>query len=69
MLYAGLFGSGEAAELTLAAGRHAWVQVARGKLRVNGRELAAGDGAAISDVSKLSVEGIEDAEVLAFDLA
>ena len=69
VLYAGLFGSGEAAELTLAAGRHAWVQVARGKLRVNGRELAAGDGAAISDVSKLSVEGIEDAEVLAFDLA
>ena len=69
VLHAGLFGQGESAELTLAAGRHAWVQVARGKLRVNGRELDAGDGAAISDVSKLSIEGVADAEVLVFDLA
>ena len=69
VLYAGLFDQGESAQLTLAEGRHAWVQVARGSVRVNGQELAAGDGAAISEVTKLELEGIERAEVLVFDLA
>lgn len=69
VLYSGLFDQGESAELTLAAGRHAWVQVARGSVRLNGQELAAGDGAALSDVAKLELEGIERAEVLVFDLA
>jgi quercetin 2,3-dioxygenase len=71
VLYAGLFEQGEAAELTVAAGRHAWVQVARGKVRLNGQELSAGDGAALSDTSKLSFEGVgsDSAEVLVFDLA
>jgi redox-sensitive bicupin YhaK (pirin superfamily) len=69
VLYAGLFGSGERAELTLSTARHAWVQVVRGTLRVNEQELNAGDGAAISEVSKLSVEGVDNAEVLVFDLA
>ena len=68
-VYAGLFGANERAELALAKGRHAWVQVARGKLSVNGRELAAGDGAALSDESLVRIEGLDDAEVLVFDLA
>ena len=45
-LYAGLFGQGENADLTLSPGRYAWVHVVRGKLSVNGQELEAGDGAA-----------------------
>ena len=69
VLYSGLFDRGESAELALAPGRHAWVQVARGRLRVNGQDLAAGDGAAVSDVSKLQLEGIDASEVLVFDLA
>jgi redox-sensitive bicupin YhaK (pirin superfamily) len=69
VLYSGLFDQGESAELVLAAGRHAWVPVARGSVRLNGQELAAGDGAALSDVTKLELEGIERAEVLVFDLA
>src|SRR5579863_3192007 len=32
----------------LAAGRHAWVQVASGAIELNGMALAAGDGAAVS---------------------
>jgi len=36
-------------ELPLAKGRHAWVQIARGKAKVGGRELKSGDGAALSD--------------------
>lgn len=68
-LYAGLFGEGQSADHALAPGRHAWVHVARGRVRVNGQELSAGDGAALSDEAKVHVEGIEGGEVLVFDLA
>jgi redox-sensitive bicupin YhaK (pirin superfamily) len=68
LLYAGLFTAGESSELALAPGRHAWVQIARGQARVNGRELRAGDGAAVSDERELRIEGVEDAELLVFDL-
>jgi redox-sensitive bicupin YhaK (pirin superfamily) len=69
VLYSGLFERAETAALTLAQGRHAWVQVARGSVRVNGQELSAGDGAALSDVTKIELEGIDRSEVLVFDLA
>ena len=69
MLYAGLFDGGESAELTLRGGRHAWVHVARGKVRVNGRELSAGDGASLSDEKSVKVDGVDGGEVLVFDLA
>jgi redox-sensitive bicupin YhaK (pirin superfamily) len=69
VIHAGVFGAGENAQLTLSPGRHAWVQVARGKARVNGHELAEGDGAAISDEAVVRVEGVDDGEVLVFDLA
>jgi redox-sensitive bicupin YhaK (pirin superfamily) len=69
VVYAGVFETGERAQLDLAPGRHAWIQVARGKLRVNDREIGAGDGAAISDESQVRIEGVDDAEVLVFDLA
>ena len=70
-IHAGLLAAGETAELALASGRAAWVQVARGKVRVNGRELSAGDGASITDERAVSVEGVDadPAEVLVFDLA
>ena len=68
-LWAGLFDKGASGELALPQGRHAWVHVARGKARINGHELRAGDGAAMSDVPTVRVEGLETSEVLAFDLA
>ena len=67
-LYAGVLDEGQKAELPLAAGRHAWVHVARGAATVNGQRLGAGDGAALSDEPKLTVEG-HGGEVLVFDLA
>jgi len=69
MLYAGVFAAGETAELTLLPERHAWVHVARGQVRINGRELGAGDGAALSNEPVLRVEGVDEGEVLVFDLA
>lgn len=50
--------------------RHAWLQVARGQVTLNGTTLEAGDGAAISDQRRVTVNAEEDlAEVLLFDLA
>ncbi len=71
VVYAGIFGEGESAELSLGKGRHAWVQVARGRVQVNGHALAAGDGVAMSEEKLMKVEGIAGAEgeVLVFDLA
>jgi len=49
--------------------RHAYVQVARGSVTLNGNKLEAGDGAAISAEKSLELAGVKDAEVLLFDLA
>ncbi len=68
-IYSGLFDSGERAELDLATGRHAWVQLARGTVKLNGETLHAGDGAALSATGRLSLEALQQAEVLVFDLA
>jgi quercetin 2,3-dioxygenase len=43
--------------------------VARGAVSVNGEALGAGDAAKIEDVSKVTLEKGESAEVLLFDLA
>lgn len=67
-IHAGCFATGESAELELGGGRNAWVQVARGSVKVNGAVLAQGDGAAISEEQSVKVEGVEDSEVLVFDL-
>lgn len=68
-LYAGLLAPGEHTRLELQPGRHAWIQVARGTIVVNGQALEAGDGAAVSDETALDVTASSDAEVLVFDLA
>jgi redox-sensitive bicupin YhaK (pirin superfamily) len=49
--------------------RHAYVQVARGSVTLNGAKLGTGDGAAISAEKSVELTGVDDAEVLLFDLA
>ena len=68
-IHAAQLAAGATAEHALAAGRHAWVQVARGAVTVNGESLRAGDGAAISNERAVSLRFDSDAEVLLFDLA
>ena len=68
-LYIARLHQGDTAKQAIETGRHAWVQIARGAVELNGRELKAGDGAAVSGESELSVKALEDSEVLAFDLA
>jgi redox-sensitive bicupin YhaK (pirin superfamily) len=54
---------------TLERGRHAWVQVAKGSVKVNGKQLNAGDGAAVSNETEVRVQATKQSEVLLFDLA
>ena len=68
-LYVSLLAPGQHVEHDLSKGRHAWLQVAKGAVELNGKKLEQGDGAAISDEPKLAINGTEDAEILLFDLA
>ena len=70
-VYATVLGKGEPVRHALAKGRHAWVQVARGEVTVNGKALRAGDGAALSDEREVAIEGAgaSGGEALLFDLA
>jgi quercetin 2,3-dioxygenase len=67
-LYATLLDKDETVRHELRPGRHAYVQVARGQVKLNGTPLAEGDGAAISEEKSVELTGINSAEVLLFDL-
>jgi redox-sensitive bicupin YhaK (pirin superfamily) len=68
-LYVARIGKGEHLNHPLKPGRHAWVQVTRGSLTLNGVELKAGDGAAVSEEKALELATSDTAEALIFDLA
>jgi redox-sensitive bicupin YhaK (pirin superfamily) len=68
VLWSGALKKGESSSVSIADGRHAWVQVARGSVEVNGKSLEAGDGAALSSESKVELGATKDARVLVFDL-
>jgi redox-sensitive bicupin YhaK (pirin superfamily) len=60
----------DAVKHTLGSGRHAWIQVAKGNVILNGHAMQEGDGAAISDERELALIGNapNGGEVLLFDL-
>ena len=62
--------AGEQITYSLAEGRHAWIQIARGSVTLNGTALKQGDGAAVSQESQAhDHRRTSAAEVLLFDLA
>jgi redox-sensitive bicupin YhaK (pirin superfamily) len=67
-LYASVLDAGKEVVLPVARGRRTWVQVARGKVSVNGQTLDEGDGAALEDEDRVTIEGRAPSEVLVFDL-
>ncbi|MGE3932062.1 MAG: pirin family protein [Rhodospirillaceae bacterium] len=68
-LYAAVLGAGQAVGHTPADGRTAWIQVARGAVSLNGQALRAGDGAAVTGETALTLAADGDGgEVLLFDL-
>jgi redox-sensitive bicupin YhaK (pirin superfamily) len=60
---------GDTTAYALGAGRHAYLVAATGKVEVNGVTLDARDGAAIKDVESVTVEALEDAELVLVDAA
>jgi len=68
-LYAACLGAGDTVEHVVGAGRAAWLQLARGAVRLNGEAMKEGDGAALADEAAVRVEATADAELLLFDLA
>jgi len=66
--------SDENVKQAISAGRHAWVQVLRGNISMNGQQLSEGDGAsaeagaAAMDLS-FTGTGSDSCEILLFDLA
>jgi redox-sensitive bicupin YhaK (pirin superfamily) len=68
-VYSTLLGQGERVEHVLAEGRGAWIHVASGSATVNGERLSAGDAASSENGGTIVLEGIDNAEVLLFDLA
>lgn len=68
-LYATVLAAGEAVTHEISAGRGAWIQVARGSVTIEGETLGEGDGVAIPTSGTIRLEGVDEAEVLVFDMA
>ena len=67
--YVSVLEDGKSLEHVPAPNRLQWVQVAKGEVRVNGKTLKAGDGAAIQDETRIIFDNAKRAEFLLFDMA
>jgi redox-sensitive bicupin YhaK (pirin superfamily) len=67
-LYLGSLDEGREVRHEASNGRHAWLQVLRGGVSLNGLPMSAGDGAAVGDESSLAIKADGPSEVLLFDL-
>lgn len=64
-----LLDDGQPLEYAAQADRHLWIQLVKGRLSVNGIDLEAGDGAALSDEKTVTFLAADSSEFLIFDLA
>jgi quercetin 2,3-dioxygenase len=68
--YGAVLQAGEAINYDFAPGRVAWLQVAKGSVKLNDRSLMSGDGAAIAQETAIALQGLaSNTEVLLFDMA
>jgi len=68
-LYASILEPGAEIIQAFNPDRHLWVQVIKGRLTLNDENLETGDGAAIKNADQLHFVGIDQSEILVFDLA
>lgn len=68
-VYLTTLNDGARVSLDLATGRHAWLQVLRGQVNVNGTQLETSDGLSASGERRLTMIGNQPAEIMLFDLA
>jgi redox-sensitive bicupin YhaK (pirin superfamily) len=67
-LHASVLQPGRSLEHVLAVGRSAYLQLARGSLRINGELLQAGDAAKISGIEHIVLQAEDESEFLLFDM-
>lgn len=67
-MYVGRLTAGDDVTHASAPGRRAWLHVARGAIQVNDVELEAGDGAAVTDETRLELRSPSSGEFVLFDL-
>lgn len=68
LLYGTLLRNGPGLSYRLSEGRSGYVHVARGSAEVNGEALDDGDAAILQAEREVRLEGIDDTEILLFDL-
>lgn len=68
-VYISRLGLDESVTHPLRKGRHAWLQVARGSVDLNGVQLDEGDGAAVSEEEALTIRSKSPCDFMLFDLA
>lgn len=68
-MFAAVLRDDEAVTHEMAQGRHAWLQVVRGTLLVDGEELVEGDGASFSEVDAIGIRSVGESELILFDMA
>lgn len=68
-VYASLLDKDESVSHLPDAGRGQWIQLASGELLVNGEQMRAGDGLAISGETEIDIKALDGAEFLLFDMA
>lgn len=66
-MYASVLDAGATVSHELAPGRSAWVQMASGRARIHGKEIAEGDGAAVTDENVLEIQADSPTELLLFE--
>ena len=67
-IYLANLDEGQSVNHTMVSGRHAWLQVLRGNVVLNGQSLEVSDGAAISQESLLEIKATQSAEIMLFDM-
>jgi redox-sensitive bicupin YhaK (pirin superfamily) len=69
-IFASILSGGTSVTHQFMPGRFGWLQVTSGQVSANGKTLWPGDGAAISEESKLEIKNLSDkSELLLFDLS
>ena len=61
-------GAGDSVAHQLASGRHAWIHVAEGEVKMNGKTLHAGDAGIVDEPVSIRVTASKPSQVLLFDL-
>lgn len=67
-VFSGHLVTGSEQNYLIQNGRHLWLQLLSGRLKLNGQLLSPGDGAGLSQEQRLQLEALEEARFLLFDL-